>query len=123
MSKQLVTVYGSLKKNYGNHGLLAGSRFVAPTLTPTEFTMLNLGAFPGLIEWSTAIVGEVYEVDSSTFVNLDRLEGYPHFYNRKLIPTEYGDAWIYFLNGKYADRNKDFVPSGEWTKECIRRAW
>ncbi len=48
--------------------------------------MVSLGAYPGIIAGgSTAIVGEVYEVDEATLAELDRLEGHPEFYRRTEI--------------------------------------
>ena len=56
---------------------LAAVGVVAHTAeTEAEFTFLNLGGFPGLLEGGdTAIEGEVYEVTDACLVRLDRLEG------------------------------------------------
>lgn len=49
-------------------------------------------------EYRVPIFGEVWEIDDEMFRRTDRLEGYPHFYDRKEVDTPYGQAWIYFLN-------------------------
>ena len=79
--------------------------------------MLDLGPFPGVIlEGDTTLTVEVYEVDEPTFQNLDMLEGYPSFYNRKQVDTSKGAAWIYFLEGREGYSNA-YIPSGDWTKK------
>ena len=81
-----------------------------------EYTMLNLGMYPALIlEGETPITVEVYDVDEDVFQSLDWLEGYPNYYNRKLINTQAGEAWIYFLDcGEELTNN--CVTSGDWTQ-------
>ena len=112
-----VFVYGSLKQGFGNHRLLESATFLGLDTTPPDYTMYSLGGFPGIIpKGNTPIQGEVYEVDQDQFERLDMLEGYPSFYNRKLIDTAHGDAWIYYLNG---DDGEDFtryerVDNGVW---------
>lgn len=100
MSKTKVAVYGTLKQGHGNHTLLRDATYIGATVTEPTFTMYNLGAFPAIeAEGDTPISVEVYEVDDDTFERLDRLEGYPNFYNRRVVDTEYGKAWIYFIQG------------------------
>ncbi|NIP41348.1 MAG: gamma-glutamylcyclotransferase, partial [candidate division Zixibacteria bacterium] len=77
------------------------------------YTMYSLGGFPAVeLSGTTAITGEVYEVDDQTFANLDRLEGYPSFYNRIMIDTEHGEAWMYYIED--CSRFSDVVKNGTW---------
>jgi gamma-glutamylcyclotransferase (GGCT)/AIG2-like uncharacterized protein YtfP len=64
------------------------------------------------MDGTTAIQGEVYEVDEPTMDRLDMLEGYPSFYNRVEIPTDYGLAWMYYLDRSYATEQR--INSGVW---------
>jgi len=115
MSAQQVAVYGSLLSNKGNHCLLEGSKYIGTTLTPPEYTMYSLGGFPCIaLEGGTPIHVEVYEVDESVFGMLDRLEGYPSFYNRKEIETELGTAWIYYISDVNYLGKLNVVTSGRW---------
>ena len=108
----LVAVYGSLKQGRGNHRLLRESQLKGVTRTSPEWTMYSMYAFPGIVpEGNTAIKVEVYEVNVDTFARLDMLEGYPSFYDRKEIATEYGDAWIYYLD---ECDSSEVVESGVW---------
>ena len=112
----LVAVYGTLKRGRGNHHLLTDSQFIGECRTAPEFTMYSLGFCPAITaSGDTAITIEVYDVDKETFGRLDSLEGYPHFYNRKVITTEFGDAWVYFIPRAEEDwNNHEIVEDGTW---------
>lgn len=111
-----VFAYGTLKQGFGNHGRMldAGGTLVARDVIPAgQFRMISLGAFPGLLvtDDGPPIVGEVYDVQ--TMKPLDRLEGYPHFYDRTEVTTESGTkCWVYYLH----DNDGEAIPSGEWTE-------
>lgn len=110
-----VFVYGTLKAERGNHRTMhrANGRFIGKCTTVPEWTMYHLGGYPAIVpNGKTAIKGEVYEVD--TMAPIDQLEGYPHFYNRKLIETPFGPAWVYFLPVDTFISNNKVVESGEW---------
>ena len=102
-----VFVYGSLKKGFGNHHLLEDAEYVGKAETvSSNYTMYNLGAFPGVKEGgTTCITGEVYKVTDDELVRLHRLEGHPTFYEAKTkqvklterIMNNYMEAYIYIL--------------------------
>lgn len=103
-----VFVYGSLKKNFGNHVLLQHSNFIGEGITnEPQFTMVNLGSFPGvLIDGNGYISGEVYEINQPTLVRLDILEGEGNFYSRRKINVkvnnEIHECFIYVLLRNYS---------------------
>lgn len=98
-----IFVYGTLKEGYGNHRLLTRSKKLGNYTVPSDsLCLVDLGPFPAVVHKevfgiSTPITGEVYEVDDETFQSVDWLEGYPSFYNRTEIETDYGTAWVYYL--------------------------
>lgn len=102
-----VFVYGSLKRGFGNHQrlVIGGARFIGPAVTKPIYTMVDLGAFPGVItDGETEISGELYEVDGACLQSLDSLEGHPNFYRRALTRVynpynrqECWWTWIYVL--------------------------
>ncbi len=113
MQTQLVAVYGSLRKGFGNHEyFLSNSEFVGDDFTPPTFDMFSLGGFPCITPGSTAITVEVYRVDEETKGNLDSLEGVPHFYHEQKIPTKYGEAGIYVITSPTGMGAK--IESGDW---------
>jgi gamma-glutamylcyclotransferase (GGCT)/AIG2-like uncharacterized protein YtfP len=93
----LVFVYGTLKSGYGNNEFHLGtSEFVGEAVV-ADATLMAVSSFPGAIEaHGEHVKGEVWRVDEQTLARLDRLEGCPHMYERRLVPTKYGDAWMYF---------------------------
>lgn len=118
----LYAVYGSLRKGLGNHPVLGDSKLVGECKTPPTFTMFSMfgGGFPGVIKsGNTSIVLEVYEAaDARTEQRLDNLEGYRgpnnprNFYNKELIDTPYGKAYIYYINSSTTGLQE--VESGDW---------
>jgi gamma-glutamylcyclotransferase (GGCT)/AIG2-like uncharacterized protein YtfP len=142
----LVFVYGSLKSDKHNHPVLtcsdgnihSHSDYLYKTVENTVM-ISNSGAFPGIADMSAVteeqrqhlsypilpVVGEVYRVDSHAMRNLDYLEGYPSFYNRRLMSVlkmaegdEKVDVWAYFQNniiiGPDLSANAKIGPSGSF---------
>lgn len=99
-----IFVYGTLKQNFGNHRIIEGQNFIGKgTTADSAFKMLDLGAFPGVVDGQGIIHGEIYEVDDNGFTRCDHLEGYPNFYTRRQIEVVAEDGakhlcWMYMLN-------------------------
>lgn len=106
----LVAVYGSLRKGMGNHRLLTSAELMT-TERISGFEMYSLGGYPFIRPGEGDITIEVYVVDTHTFKRLDQLEGFPSFYNRKLVKTSVGSAWIYFID---QPGNPYRVQDGDW---------
>lgn len=71
------------------------------------------GYFPAVLEnGTTAIHGEVYSIDQSTFEQLDELEGFGILYDRSLTETTFGKAWIYNMKELLGDN--PIVETGIW---------
>lgn len=116
-----VFVYGTLRHGFGNHRLLLESNYLGNHKTEPEYNMVSLGAYPAVLpNGITSIVGEVYEVNDEVFQRLDQLEGYPSLYDRMEINTNWGPAWMYFMNDqdlqRFRSRPADVVQSGDWRK-------
>jgi len=116
-NKISVLVYGSLREGFGNHRLLEhpdvekGSRGMIK-----GFAMYSFGMYPMCsVSPDDTIFVENYLVPEEVFIFLDRLEGYPSFYNRKQV--EYKDmlSWIYFGN-KDQVRGLPKVEEGIWQR-------
>lgn len=114
----LYAVYGTLRKGFGNHRLLNNEHctLLGTETTKPNFHMVSLGGFPGVIpDGKQSIVIEVYEVNSKDVEQrLDWLEGYPNFYQKMKIETQWGTANMYILNESYLSRT--VIESGDWTK-------
>jgi len=113
-STTIIFVYGSLKAGFHNHFYLKNADFLGTHVTAPLYTMISLDSYPAvLLNGSTKIHGEVYAVSDHIFGNVEELEGYPYFYNRIKIETDYGSAWMYVMEeviGEYS-----IVESGIWS--------
>lgn len=116
--KQLIVVYGSLRKFGHNHRLIENSEYLGEFNSPPIYSLYSLGSFPGLKEGGeTSVVFEVYSVDETTAKQVDRLEGYTEggnntFYDKIKIDTPFGEASVYTYQGSV--RESDLVKSGDW---------
>lgn len=104
-----IGVYGTLKKNEGNHHLLEGSECLGNRV------LYNIGitdrpGFPFAYKkdgFRTTI--EIYEVNNYVLKSIDSLEGHPDWYKREKID----DVWVYLNEG--SARGYDLLTgSGEW---------
>ena len=72
----LVAVYGTLKKGFGNHGLMAQAQFLGCDKL-TQICLYDIGPYPGArLEASAGIEVEVYAISQSHLAELDLLEEY-----------------------------------------------
>jgi gamma-glutamylaminecyclotransferase len=86
----LVFVYGTLKRGYSNHHLLAGQQFLGEARTARGFALFSLGSHPGMVEAAGdkgSVTGEVWSVDERCLGRLDDLEGTAEaLYRRGAVP-------------------------------------
>lgn len=121
----LVFVYGTLKRNNGNHLLLAASTFVGEAKIKGAMIAYSPN-FPGVCAvGSDDIYGEVYSVTPLTLHALDRLEGHPKFYERrKTIAFQENSldgelVWCYFLPDQLLQEGHyQRIASGKWEKQA-----
>lgn len=115
---KLVTVYGSLLKGLGNwhyHLDNPDSKLLGEHTLDGGFVMISLGGFPGLIpdeKSKDSIFVETYEVSDEVYKSIERLEGYPRFYNRAKVTTPFGESEVYTLEDSYY-RETSLVPMDE----------
>ena len=108
-------VYGTLKKQHSRNNILGAASFIREIKTLPNYTMIDLGAFPGILDLGTNVIyGELYEVDDSTLEVCDLIEGHPNFYKRIEIElNNNATAWCYVLDhAKY--ENPLVISSGKW---------
>lgn len=114
----LVAVYGTLKRGFRNHGLLAQAHYIGGDKL-AQICLYDIGPYPGArMEASKGIDVEVYALDSIQLAELDLLEEYDaddiggSLYTRKLLETRYGMAWVYLYQG--ALDGKPRLGNGAW---------
>lgn len=107
----LVFVYGTLQSGYGNNRLLtqSGATLVGEDKTEDVFILGDVG-FPYAVTKQCLddsqytydetllkpVIGEVWEINDLSLRLMDRLEGVPHHYQRKLTQMQSGSTvWMY----------------------------
>lgn len=118
MRNILIAVYGSLRKEFGNHRLIDKAEYKGMFSTDPVYSLYSLGGYPGLKEnGNTSVVMEVYAVNENEAHNVDMLEGYtpgekPYFYDKIPIETPWGEASVYTYVGHISEDR--LVKSGDW---------
>lgn len=112
----LVFVYGTLKQNgvYSHIMSNAGGEYIGDHKTENEYLMVDVGHYPiVLVGGGDSISGEVWHIKDIR--PLDILEGYPTFYDRKIINTKFGPAWMYVQDRSVAAfPDANIVRDGVW---------
>ena len=117
---QLVAVYGTLKRGYGNHRWAEadGAEFVSEGHTDKMYTMFN-GPFPKVKEdGSDGIHVEVFRIPNEPD-NMDMLEGHPSHFKREEIDVYCREimgkmkAWMYIYQHE-TSLFDNYLPSGKW---------
>lgn len=113
-----VFVYGTLKRGYGNHRLLAGrSIFIGDDSIAGK--LFDLGPFPAAQKGEGKIYGEVWMIGPHTLKSLDTLEGHPEFYKREPVTTQAGhEAWVYFMPELHCTKREHYLPEGRWPRKA-----
>jgi gamma-glutamylaminecyclotransferase len=109
-------VYGTLRRGEAGHGLLRGARLLGEAKTEPEFTLLDMGEWPAVVEGGrTAVAGELYEVDEALLLELDRYEDVPDLYLRVERVVGGAPALIYVLRAEHG-RGRLEISSGDWLR-------
>lgn len=118
-----IAVYGSLRNGMGNSRLLVDSVFIGTGWVSSYVMQAYCSGFPACYRTNeydedSKVFVEVYKVEPNIAVGLDRLEGYPVFYNREIVEVsgiEVDDViWMYYIEGECPDSG--IVPGGDWVK-------
>ena len=104
LEDHVIGVYGTLKKNYSNYNrYLRSSKYLGRGKTVDKYPLLIQG-LPYLIEEKGVghnVEIDIFKVDDSKLLDLDRLEGHPNWYRRKQVPIKLNSGkvvtcWVYF---------------------------
>ena len=114
----LIFVYGTLRWSEARNSVLSDSEYLGLFQSCPEYTMVDLGSFPGIFkQGNNSIIGEIYNVSKSVLETIDRIESHPDFYKRKLIKIQGIDnVSAYFLEkDKYHSYPE--IKSGDWLRK------
>lgn len=106
-----IFVYGSLRRKQGNSHWMTNALLLGEH-REQGYQLYSLGHYPGAVPGAGSVNGEVYRIDASTLAELDALRTKGGEYQRRLIQTPYGSAWMYV----YQRPVDGLVPidSGDW---------
>lgn len=108
-----VFVYGTLLRGESNHHFMSGARLLGRLRSAPRYSLYSLGAYPVLCcHGSSRVSGEVYRISPDILNRLDGLEGYPDDYDRMLLRTPWGPAWVYYHHQLPAAGR--FIAAGSW---------
>jgi gamma-glutamylcyclotransferase (GGCT)/AIG2-like uncharacterized protein YtfP len=117
--EELVFVYGTLRRGYGNHHLMQdGARLLDLACTVQAYALYALEIPFAVKEQAVSpLRGELYAVGPECLARLDELEEHPQWYRREKVEaiTDRGDnvlAWLYF----YPEPRGALVPSGDYAR-------
>jgi gamma-glutamylcyclotransferase (GGCT)/AIG2-like uncharacterized protein YtfP len=102
-----IAVYGTLKKGFSNYyNFLLNTKHVGKGKTFDKYPLVVSG-LPYLVEEKGLghnVEVDVFKVSNAKLLELDKLEGHPKWYQRKLVPIQMKNkkimCWIYFNNGQ-----------------------
>lgn len=126
-SRQLVFVYGTLRRGGSNHWRMQESVWVGPGTVEAE--LFRIDWYPGLLlaEGSgSRVIGEIYQVDAISLAALDafeglsagEIEGSEYRRVKTLVLTSEGviEAWVWEWKGP-VDPSRN-IKSGDWLEAC-----
>ncbi len=119
-----IAVYGSLRVGMYNHGLLADghAEHCGSEIIKVPYKMIPYSSFPALIPDTKEndIKFDIFNVDEDTYYRVERLEGYPHFYDKATATDSEGmEVEFYIIPDEQnilSERYKDQENITDWNE-------
>ena len=126
--KNLLFVYGSMKKGFKNNFRLEKENYLGASITKEKYCMFPSVNFtyPYALKedkrWQ--LKGELYDITNIDISVIDDFEGVPKFYYRESIEIIWRDqvtkAFIYFRSNDNPNSYEKELALDEWTQEYER---
>lgn len=116
-------VYGSLREGEYNHGRFGPQKNLGLYISPPQYLLIDLGAYPAMVQKQNAtgggVIGEIHEITPDMLPWFDRMEygaGYHRAVDRfmplskkgqDIIAEVYIQPWMHWME-------KRIIPSGDW---------
>ncbi|AYC20413.1 Gamma-glutamylcyclotransferase family protein YtfP [Dickeya dianthicola] len=108
-----IIVYGSLRRKQGNSHWMTNAQWLGDHQLE-GYELYDLGHYPAAVAGEGEIYCEVYRISSSILTELDELKRGGGVYQRELIATPFGSAWIYLYQRPVTGLRR--IASGDWLK-------
>lgn len=112
----LLFVYGTLKRGQRNHPILLGEKYLGDAITSPNYTLVDLGDYPGMIEkpfGGLAVRGEIFEIPSELLIELDKIEDSPSLFNLEPITLADGSSAFSYMY-KQSIEGARILSEGVW---------
>lgn len=116
-----IGVYGTLKRGHNANGMIStnpNNEYVGEGFFEIPYVMVNCGYYPALIpsEENRSIYMELYNVDEDTIKGLDRYEGYPNLFDKKIVKINNEDTTIYTYRfpEKLGEIKNNIIENGQY---------
>lgn len=108
-------MYGTLRRGGVLHRHMGSCPYLGCGRTDPAYRLVRLGWYPGMLTGgTTAVFGELYEVDELTLAALDDIEEHPRVFVRSpIVLPSLGVAQVYLLRTELAGDAPE-VPGGVW---------
>lgn len=108
-----LATYGTLRHGQPNWARLLADAPLLGTHCVPGFALYDAGPFPyAAPRPGGRIVVDLFAIDPAALAACDRLEGYPHHYDRRRIPVAGTPAWLFFV--PRPPTGCRLIPGGDW---------
>jgi gamma-glutamylcyclotransferase (GGCT)/AIG2-like uncharacterized protein YtfP len=115
--RRILFVYGTLLSGEREHARLSRAERVGEARTEPIFHLVDLGAYPAMVlGGTTAVAGELYNVDASTLRELDEFEEVPILFQRLRVRLDDGALADAYVMEPDQVRGKRRIAHGDWRK-------
>ena len=118
----LIAVYGTLRKGERNHHYLKTADSIRACVFPGTLYDTGYGYPTVILEGDKPVTAELAEISLEAWRQVDRLEGYPSLYDRRLIDVVCGEetvqAWVYIMHR--LPPQATLIASGDWKEHRTR---
>lgn len=114
--RNLLAVYGALKRGGPLNGMLVGAEYLGTTCIK-EFVMEHCRSHPAAVPFDGFyILCEIYEVNEKILARIDRIENSVNdIFCRTKVASHFGPVWLYVKSADTLKANGSrIVPNGVW---------
>ncbi|WP_304459764.1 gamma-glutamylcyclotransferase family protein [Alicyclobacillus sendaiensis] len=119
----IVFVYGTLRQGQPNRCVMEPHLVRELGKGQIRGAMYDWGFCPAVtLEEGSVVVGEWVKVTEEGLKALDRLEGYPHLYDRAMVEDMANGlrGWVYHVPAVKAKESGERVQGGDWVEYVLR---